>query len=513
MPSEIVRRYNLRTSLPANVVGALVTFAYFRFIDYGVIEAEGLPTAGEIVYFLAFFSLLVVVGVRLASRWNRPLEGPVPPPGVAGDLGRRRALQLPYVIATTTLTGWTMAGGIWGIGWPLIIGRFTPEHAARMVFGITVISGLTATALVFLAVEHGWRRVLPKFFPDGGLTRVPGAPRLPVRARLLIVMLLAAVLPVAVVGMAAHRGAAAALAAGPDAGEVIEKMLLVVGFLVLVTTVTSIGLALFVSSSVAEPLARLRGAMAEVERGNLEARCTEVSNDEIGELTEGFNRMLRGLRERDFLKETFGKYVSQEIRDEILAGRIALEGQVREATILFADLRDFTPWVEATDPREVVRDLNAYFTEMNVAIRAHGGLVLQFIGDEIEAVFGAPVPDPRHAEMAARAALAMRARLAAWNAERERAGKRPLRHGIGVHTGTVLAGNIGSPERLAYSLVGDAVNVASRIQSLTKEAATPVLVSGTTRARLNGGFALTPLPAVRVKGRVAEVEVFALRDA
>jgi adenylate cyclase len=138
--------------------------------------------------------------------------------------------------------------------------------------------------------------------------------------------------------------------------------------------------------------------------------------------------------------------------------------------------------------------------------------VLQFIGDEIEAVFGAPVADPRHAEMAVRAALAMRARLAAWNAERETAGKQPLRHGIGVHTGTVLAGNIGSPERLAYSLVGDAVNVASRIQGLTKEAAGAVLVSGTTRARLDGDFDLAPLPAVRVKGRVAEVEVYALHD-
>src|SRR5207245_2639208 len=122
---------------------------------------------------------------------------------------------------------------------------------------------------------------------------------------------------------------------------------------------------------------------------------------------------------------------------------------------------------EASDPREVVRDLNAYFTEMETAIRAHGGLVLQYIGDEIEAVFGAPMDKPNHAEAAVRAALDMRARLAVWNAARQRAGRRPLRNGIGVHTGTVLAGNIGSADRLAYALVGDPVNLASRPQNLT----------------------------------------------
>jgi adenylate cyclase len=136
--------------------------------------------------------------------------------------------------------------------------------------------------------------------------------------------------------------------------------------------------------------------------------------------------------------------------------------------------------------------------------------VLQYIGDEIEAVFGAPVTHPRHPEHAVRAALEMRDRLAAWNAARQRTGRPPLRNGIGVHTGVVLAGNIGSADRLSYALVGDPVNVASRIQGLTKELATDVLVSGTTRARLNGGVALRALPSVRVKGRTAEIEVYAL---
>jgi adenylate cyclase len=115
-----------------------------------------------------------------------------------------------------------------------------------------------------------------------------------------------------------------------------------------------------------------------------------------------------------------------------------------------------------------------------------------------------------HARRAVRAALDMRAGLRAFNAERAAAGKPPLRHGIGVHTGTVLAGSIGGADRLSYALVGDAVNLASRIQDLTKDAGTDILISATTRGALDSDVTVTPLPAARVKGRSAEVEVFAV---
>jgi len=295
------------------------------------------------------------------------------------------------------------------------------------------------------------------------------------------------------------------------AAAIIYNLKLVVVVLALGGLVISVGLALLVAASVAQPLRDVQRAMAQVQRGGLDVRCAVVSNDEIGAVAEGFNSMVQGLREREAIRETFGRYVSPEVRDEILAGRVSGAGTQREVTILFADLRDFTPWVEASPPAEVVADLNAYFTEMDIAIRSNGGLVLQFIGDEIEAVFGAPISDARHADAAVAAAREMGRRLDAWNAGRHAAGKAELRHGIGIHTGTVIAGNIGSSERMSYALVGDAVNLASRIQALNKEFGTQVLVSGVTRARLSSPVGLEPLPAVRVKGRVAEVAVFALR--
>ncbi|PYN99404.1 MAG: hypothetical protein DMD91_12790 [Candidatus Rokuibacteriota bacterium] len=498
-----------RVMMPMHLVGAVVTFIYFRFVDYTAFELGHRLTPGEIAYFVVGFVALGALVWTLAAWWARPLEAGPPPPGPAGNLARRRAVHLPLALAAITLLAWTLAGIIWGIGWPLINGTLVPVRAVRTVFGITVIAGSASVTLAFLLAERRWRQVLPAYFPDGGLTAVPG-PRMSVRVRLMGVFLLVGVIPIAILGMAAYRGASTALAAGPNAEGVIGRMLTIVGFLVVVTTITSGGLALLVSRSVAEPLAKLQSAMAEVERGRFDVRCPVVSNDEIGALTEGFNRMVHGLKERELIKETFGKYVTEEIRDEILAGRLALEGELREVTILFSDLRDFTTWVEASDPRDVVRDLNAYFTEMEAAIRGHGGLVLQYIGDEIEAVFGAPVAQSGHAERAVEAAREMRERLAVWNAGRERAGRPPLRHGIGVHTGLVVAGNIGSSERLSYALVGDPVNLASRLQGLTKELHADVLVSGTTSARVSGRLPLMPLPAVRVKGRSAEVEVYAL---
>jgi adenylate cyclase len=503
------RRFNmLATSLPANLLGALVTFGYFRFIDP---TAGRRPGSGELLYFVVFFGALIFVGFRLGTRWSRPLMAGTPPPGPAGDEVRRRAVGFPWFIAALHLGGWTLAGLIWGVLWPVIAGVFEPAQALRAFFGISVIAGFGATAFIFFATERQWRRRLPEFFPEGGLTRVTGVPRLGVRMRLVVIFLLIGVVPVSVLGVLARNRAREALAATPEGAEaIVANMLVSVVFLAAAAIGVAVVLALSVSRSVAEPLAQLEAVMVEVERGRFDARASVVSNDEIGRLTEGFNRMVRGLGEREFLRETFGKYVSQEIRDEILAGRIALQGEPREVTILFADIRDFTPWVEASDPREVVRDLNAYFTEMETAIRAHGGLVVQYIGDEIEAVFGAPVARPGHAEQAVRAALEMRTRLAAWNTARAGAGRPPLRNGIGIHTGTVLAGNIGSADRLSYALVGDSVNLASRLQGLTRELRADVLVSGTTRARIDGDLPLRSLPAVRVKGRAAEVEVYAL---
>jgi adenylate cyclase len=488
-------------TLAGNTLGAILTYSYFRFIDPAMMDLHTVPGRAEIAFSVVAFVGLVALRPVLAA--DRATDA---------ALVRRRVLLFPFAVAAITLTGWALAGILWGVVWPLLAGYFSLTRAVRQIFGITGIAGSITTAFIFFSVERHWRKVLPGFFPEGDLGAVPGVIRLSVRIRLLAIFLLIGVAPLSVLAVLSLTSAGAIMRAdAATAGEIVGSLTDAILFIVAVGIVAAVGLSIFVAGSVAGPLRRVQLAMAEVGQGRLDARCPVVTNDEIGAVAEGFNQMLHGLRERDFVKETFGKYVTPEIRDEILAGRVALEGQTLEVTILFSDLRDFTPWVETTDPREVVRDLNAYFTEMEGAIREHGGLVLQYIGDEIEAVFGAPLPTPRHADMALSAALEMRHRLARWNAERETVGKPALRHGIGVHTGPVLAGNIGSAERMSYALVGDPVNLASRIQDLTKHLGADVLVSDATRRRLSGAFALEELPAMRVKGKSAEVEVYKLR--
>lgn len=498
--------------LLGNLGGALVTFGYFRFLDPSALEGVAPLGWREGLYFLLAFSALFLVGRMVAARWAGPVVrhvGALPDGPQAASL-RRRAVLMPAFLAGLTYAGWIVSALVWGVGWPLLAGNFQLAGAARQSFGIFVVAGTLVSVYIFLVTEHYWRLRLPTLLPGGNLTGT-GAWRVPVRTRLLVLFLLMSVMPIAVQSVATLVRANTLLGADEQAHEAIVRNLVLVQVILAGTgLLVSVRLAGFVANSVAGPLRQLQASMAQVEQGALHTRCPVVSNDELGEVAEGFNRMVAGLRDRERIRDTFGRYVGPEVRDEILSGRTASAGGRCEVSILFADLRDFTTWVESSPPEDVVAGLNAYFTEMDAAIRAHGGLVLQFIGDEIEAVFGAPQSDPLHADHAVAAALEMQARLEAWNAARQQRGERTLRHGIGIHSGTVVAGNIGSSERMAYALVGDAVNVASRIEALNKTFGTQVLVSGSTRALLQQTHGLNAMPSVMVKGRSAEVEVFSL---
>lgn len=210
-------------------------------------------------------------------------------------------------------------------------------------------------------------------------------------------------------------------------------------------------------------------------------------------------------------REDLSRLVPPKVVDEILAGREdGLRPARREVTVLFADIRGFTTYSESRPPEEVLRFLDDYFGRMTQVVQGHDGSVNKFLGDGLLALWGAPVAQADHPARAVRAALDMQRVMTELAAARAAAGEVPLRIGVGVHTGEVAVGMLGSAGQSEYSVIGDAVNLASRIEGLTKTLGAGLLVSEATWSRLGGAFAGERLGEVAVAGRRAPVVLYAL---
>jgi class 3 adenylate cyclase len=271
----------------------------------------------------------------------------------------------------------------------------------------------------------------------------------------------------------------------------------------LAALVIGIGLA----GGITSPLQSLVAGMREVVKGNLRYRTTIEREDEIGFLARSFNDMVGGLQERERLRDTFGRFVSHDVAEAVLTGSVPLEGARRDVSILFQDIRGFTSLSERMDPAALLGLLNQFFTEVVAAVEAEGGVVKQFLGDGVMALFGAPQAYANHAERAVRAALGILRRLSTLNEVLQRQGVAPIEIGVGIHSGAVVAGLIGPDNRMEYGVVGDAVNLASRIESLTKELRTTILVSAQIAGQLGPAFMLGRTATLPVKGRTQSVEV------
>jgi adenylate cyclase len=274
-----------------------------------------------------------------------------------------------------------------------------------------------------------------------------------------------------------------------------------------VALLAALVVGVLIAAGIARPLQALVGAMRRVLEGDFAHRLDVRRDDEIGFLSRSFNEMVAGLEERERIKETFGRFVSRDVAAAVLSGNLPLEGERREVTILFQDVRGFTTIAERLDPRLLVRLVNLLFGEVVAAVESHGGVIRVFTGDGVMALFGAPIGHDDDPARAVRAALDLVARLPALNERLAGEGLPELRIGIGIHHGDVVVGRIGPDERTEYGVVGDAPNVASRIEGLTKEMETTILVSGTTAARLGDEFELGRRAVLPVKGKDLPVEV------
>jgi class 3 adenylate cyclase len=270
-----------------------------------------------------------------------------------------------------------------------------------------------------------------------------------------------------------------------------------------------LGITLYwVARTLTRPLAQLDEGMSRVEAGELDVRLPVTSNEEIGKLTSRFNEMVSGLRDRQRIRETFGKYVSESVASALLreAGDGRLEGETREATVLFTDIDGFTTLSEHVPPEVLIEVLNEYLEVVVEPIQRHGGVVNCFIGDGLFASFNMPLTKDRHAAAAVAAAVDIQRALAG----RVFAGNVVLSTRIGINSGTVIGGTIGAGDRLGYTVLGDAVNTASRLQELNKSYRTRILVSGETRQLAGGNFGFRAIGEVPIRGRSEKLDLYAV---
>lgn len=266
----------------------------------------------------------------------------------------------------------------------------------------------------------------------------------------------------------------------------------------------------FFSRTLTIPIVRLVQATRRIEAGKFDVHIEPTSRDEVGTLTRSFLSMARGLQERERIKTTFGKFVNPKIVERALASDLELGGEDRVCTILFTDLRNFTGLSENQEPSEVVGLLNSYFTAMVDCVHQLGGVVDKFIGDAIMAHWGALENTENDVANAVEAALRMRAALTEFNKQHTRDGRPPVRFGCGINTGHVIAGQIGSTSRLEYTVIGDAVNLASRIEYLNKLFGTDILISRYAYEEVRHLFRFARTQPIEIKGKANPEVVYAV---
>jgi len=493
------------------VLGGIALYLYFTWIDPlgGPVfdaAADALVFGGMLLGLVTSIWLVSRRSVQPIAEWYARLEAGADPGDVPLAI-RRRALNASVVGALRSLIAWLLAIVAYACIQRLAVQAPWAE-VVRVAGGVLLAGAVPAAAISFLIGEFHWRRRIPEFFPDGALP-AEGVVRVPVRVRLAATFLLTSIVPLAVVVMLFVGVTLRFHDTMPEAVRVLwVRLLWAIIYVVLVTGVAAAVVALFVARFINRPILGLRQAMRAVASGDLTARVPVRSTDELGELNQHFNAMVHELQRAAEARELFGRYVSPEVARRALERGVELGGEVVTATALFADLRGFTARTRMLDAPALVAQLGEYYAVVERVCQAEHGIITQFLGDGVVVVFGAPLdPVADHADRAVRAARAIQRLLGG----RTWPDGEPLAAGVGICTGEMIAGNVGAGERVIYTIVGDAVNLAARLQVRTRDLPATILVTESTRTALRAvdGARLRFLGEVALKGIASRVPVYA----
>ncbi len=286
--------------------------------------------------------------------------------------------------------------------------------------------------------------------------------------------------------------------------EAFQRVLLQFYLAVLALSLIAV---VFLARSVTRPILDLAIRVKHIEEGDYGQSVKVRGKDEISQLAGSVNNMALGLAEKEKVRDLLGKVVSHEIAEELLSKKIELGGEEKVVTVLFADIKGFTTLCETSAPEAVLTVLNRYLSEITKVIEDNHGVVDKYTGDSVMALFGAPLTRPNDAENAVRAALAIQECMVKLNSINRAEGMALMEAGIGIHTGLVVAGNLGSQNRLNYTVIGDSVNLSARLEGLTRKYNTPNIVSETCLQHAPG-FVYQELDVVQVAGKSEPVRIY-----
>ena len=498
LPRRMYRRFGARYldaqaawrtlgAVSTSLVGVGATALY---ID-GSVGEWAVLAAASVFWYLADTVFAIRTSRKLARpvrEWLAGAHGPdaaLATWSAAAKLPFRMARRrLPYVLGAVAAATWNaLAVVVLDLDGTAALALFPASY------GLFLYWSIMATLVLELAMRPVLEEVTPHL-PEGASLE---APRIPMRWRVL------GTLPAISWGTAVIVGGVTSrIDAGPGA-------LAAANGVALATIAGSIYASLLLADTVAGPVARLGAATRRVAQGDLAVRAPVVSTDETGDLTRSFNTMVSGLRERERLRDAFGAFVDPTLTERVLREGVDLRGEEVVVSVLFVDVRGFTAMSEGATAAEIVGKLNELYDEVVPAILRHGGHANKFIGDGLLAVFGAPRRLDDHADRAVAAALEVA------DCVRRRFGG-TLRVGVGVNSGPVLAGTIGGGGRVDFTVIGDTVNTASRVESATRATGDDVLVTEATVELLrhdHGGF--DARPEVPLKGKAEAVRLLAPR--
>ena len=474
----------------ANGFGATEVLVFLLFLAPNTLKHGELRDVAwrTIPVFVVYMAVTLPVGRHYIQ--NRPLraieswlgEGRSPTPSE-----RNVVLSYPRNWALFSFIPWAIAA----ILFPLINVSAGITITAGM--GATIfLGGLTSCSLQYLVVEWIMRPLTARALADGQPPRSTG---LGVDLRLAMAWTLATGVPVLGVLV---------LGALDFTGSRFSRTRLVAAMIFLALVALSVGMTAMVlaARAVVGPLRSIRRALADVEAGDFSARVTVDDGSEIGLLESGFNRMAAGLAERELLRSAFGAFVDPSLTERVLREGTDLAGEEVDVSLLFMDVRGFTTYAERVGARHVFARLNELYRDVVPIVLRHGGHANKFIGDGLLAVFGAPDRLEDHADRAVAAGRDIVDAVSTANGSE-------LRVGVGISSGSVVVGTIGGGGRVEFTVIGDPVNTASRVEEATRETGDDILITDATLRRLADAKAWVERPSIQLRGKAEPVRVFA----